>query len=283
MLNVVTAHRLPFSSFISDTSRKNIKDIFKPLLFHNKQGILCFLHGFLHLSSICCISALTSYVSGRRQAARLVAIAMYLSRDLPCKHQKSTLELPNWNLGSISNYISFRIWANCGQFIPCCISLKCMIYYDSNIGHVCPRIMKYLIRYFPSKYGGRGQDSQGRKMLQVILTEIQSIIIPKLLSFPANLIKLPFTGWKLFRWKIKIHGTELQKKAIKKEASNPTDFCRNTNLWNLFGILYPTCIPHKIPAGDGRSISRALQSSCYSAHTQEAIVSLSGKTIFHML
>lgn len=159
-----------------------------------------------------------------------------------------------------------------------------MIYYDSKIGHVCPRIMKYLIRYFPSKYGGHGQDSQGRKMLQVILTESQSTIIPKLLSFPANLIKLPFTGWKLFRWKKKIHGTELQKKAIKKEASNPTDFCRNTNLWNFFWILYATCIPHKMPARDGRSMSRALQSSIsYSAHTQEAIGSLSGKTIFRML
>lgn len=75
-----------------------------------------------------------------------------------------------------------------------------------------------------------------------------------------------------------------RKKAIKKEARDPWDFSKNTNLQNLFGILYTPCIPHEIPARDMRSISRAWKSShFYFADTQEAKVSLPGKTILHML
>lgn len=62
------------------------------------------------------------------------------------------------------------------------------------------------------------------------------------------------------------------------------DFSRNTNLENLFGILYSTDIPLEIPAKDRRGISRVLYSSCsYSAHTQEARMSLPGKNYFNLL
>lgn len=74
------------------------------------------------------------------------------------------------------------------------------------------------------------------------------------------------------------------KKDILKESRDPIDFGRNTNSQNLFGVLYPTCIPQEIPARDRRSISRASQSShSYSAFTQGAVMSLPDKKIFCML
>lgn len=122
-------------------------------------------------------------------------LPQYISHYFSGKHPKFTLELLYLSLGSISDCISFRVWMNCGQFIPCCISLKCIIYYNSDIGYVCLRTMKYLYVICVPFFKMWGKILRG-KFFWAILIDVPSIIIPKLFCFYANL-KLSFLWLKI--------------------------------------------------------------------------------------